>query len=153
LPRGGGGTAGLEPSRELRSQLESHRDEGLGPFYLQRFVKHPGRDLGVAVLDGRCIGGYWRVAAADHWMTTILSGGRDEKGDLDPEAGAIAVRGARHFGLVFTGVDLIEDSDGCFSVLEVSAFGGFRGLLNGCGVDAAPMLADLVLRQIERTAR
>jgi len=25
--------------------------------------------------------------------------------------------------------------------------------LNGCGVDAAPMLASLVLRQIERTAR
>jgi tetrahydromethanopterin:alpha-L-glutamate ligase len=149
----GRGMRRLEPSRELRSQLESHRNDGLGPFYLQRFVKHPGRDLGVAVLDGRCIGAYWRVAAADHWMTTILSGGRYEKADLDPETEAIAVRAARHFGLVFTGVDLIEDSDGRFSVLEVSAFGGFRGLLNGCGVDAAPMLADLVLRQIERATR
>ena len=149
----GRGMRRLEPSRELRSQLESHRDDGLGPFYLQRFVKHPGRDLGVAVLDGRCIGAYWRVAAADHWMTTILSGGRYEKADLDPETEAIAVRAARHFGLVFTGVDLIEDADGRFNVLEVSAFGGFRGLLNGCGVDAAPMLANVVLRQIERTAR
>jgi len=149
----GRGMLRLEPSRELRAELESHRDEGLGPFYLQRFVKHPGRDLGVAVLDGRCIGAYWRVAAADHWMTTILSGGRYEKADLDPATEAIAVRAARHFGLVFTGVDLIEDADGRFSVLEVSAFGGFRGLLNGCGVDAAPMLADLVLRQIARAAR
>jgi ribosomal protein S6--L-glutamate ligase len=85
-------------------------------------------------------------------MTTILSGGRYEKADLDPETEAIAVRAARHFGLVFTGVDLIEDGDGRFNVLEVSAFGGFRGLLNGCGVDAAPMLASLVLRQIERAA-
>jgi tetrahydromethanopterin:alpha-L-glutamate ligase len=149
----GRGMRRLEPSRELRSQLESHRDDGLGPFYLQRFVKHPGRDLGVAVLDGRCIGAYWRVAAVDHWMTTILSGGRYEKADLDPETEAIAVRAARHFGLVFTGVDLIEDTDGRFNVLEVSAFGGFRGLLNGCGIDAAPMLADLVLRQIGRAAR
>jgi len=149
----GRGMRRLEPSRELRAQLESHRDDGLGPFYLQRFVKHPGRDLGVAVLDGRCIGAYWRVAAADHWMTTILSGGRYEKADLGPETEAMAVRAARHFGLVFTGVDLIEDSDGRFRVLEVSAFGGFRGLLNGCGVDAAPMLADLVLRHIERAAR
>jgi ribosomal protein S6--L-glutamate ligase len=70
----GRGMRRLEPSRDLRAQLESHLDDGLGPFYLQRFVKHPGRDLGVAVLDGRCIGAYWRVAAADHWMTTILSG-------------------------------------------------------------------------------
>ena len=86
-------------------------------------------------------------------MTTILSGGRYEKADLDPDTEAIAVRAARHFGLVFTGVDLIEDSDGRFNVLEVSAFGGFRGLLNGCGIDAAPMLADLVLRQIGRAPR
>jgi ribosomal protein S6--L-glutamate ligase len=149
----GRGMRRLEPSRDLEAQLESHREDGLGPFYLQRFVKHPGRDLGVAVLDGRCIGAYWRVAAADHWMTTILSGGRYEKADLDPETEAIAVRAARHFGLVFTGVDLIEDPNGHFNVLEVSAFGGFRGLLNGCGVDAAPMLASLVLRQIERAAR
>jgi tetrahydromethanopterin:alpha-L-glutamate ligase len=149
----GRGMRRLEPTCELRAQLESHRDDGLGPFYLQRFVKHPGRDLGVAVLDGRCIGAYWRIAADDHWMTTILSGGRYEKAELEPDTETIAVRAARHFGLVFTGVDLIEDSDGRFNVLEVSAFGGFRGLLNGCGVDAAPMLAEVVLRQFGQARR
>jgi len=148
----GRGMRRLEPTRELRGELESHRDAGLGPFYLQRFVKHPGRDLGVAVLDGRCIGAYWRVAAGDQWMTTILSGGHYEKADIAPETEAMAVAAARHFGLVFTGVDLIEDPDGRFTVLEVSAFGGFRGLLKGCGVDAAPMLADVVLRRF-REAR
>src|SRR2546422_8070343 len=86
-------------------------------------------------------------------MTTILSGGRYEKADPGPDTVAIAVEAARHFGLVFTGVDLIEDSDGRFNVLEVSAFGGFRGLLNGCGVDAAPMLADVVLRQFSQVWR
>jgi ribosomal protein S6--L-glutamate ligase len=148
----GRGMRRLEPTRELRGELESHRDGGLGPFYLQRFVKHPGRDLGVAVLEGQCIGAYWRVAGAEQWMTTILSGGRYEKAEIAPDTAAMAVAAARHFGLVFTGVDLIEDSDGRFSVLEVSAFGGFRGLLNGCGVDAAPMLAEVVLRRF-REAR
>ena len=85
--------------------------------------------------------------------STILSGGRYEKADLEPETAAIAVGAARHFGLVFTGVDLIEDSDGRFNVLEVSAFGGFRGLLNGCGVDAAPMLADVALRRFREARR
>ena len=148
----GRGMQRLEPTRDLRGRLESHRDGGLGPFYLQRFVKHPGRDLGVAVLDGRCIGAYWRVAADEQWMTTILSGGRYEKAEIGPDIEVMAVAAARHFGLIFTGVDLIEDSDGRFQVLEVSAFGGFRGLLNGCGVDAAPMLADVVLRRF-REAR
>jgi len=149
----GRGMRRLEPTRELRGELEAHRDAGLGPFYLQRFVKHPGRDLGVAVLDGRCIGAYWRVAGDDQWMTTILSGGRYEKADIEPETAAMAVGAARHFGLIFTGVDLIEDCDGRFCVLEVSAFGGFRGLLNGCGIDAAPMLADVVLRRFREAAR
>jgi len=149
----GRGMRRLEPSRELRGELEAHRDAGLGPFYLQRFVKHPGRDLGVAVLDGMCIGAYWRVARHDQWMTTILSGGCYEKAEISADLAAMAVAAARHFGLIFTGVDLIEDSDGRFNVLEVSAFGGFRGLLNGCGVDAAPMLADVVLRRFREARR
>jgi ribosomal protein S6--L-glutamate ligase len=149
----GRGMRRLEPTRELRGELEAHRDSGLGPFYLQRFVKHPGRDLGVAVLDGRCLGAYWRVAAGEQWMTTILSGGRYEKAEIAPETAGMAVVAARHFGLIFTGVDLIEDPDGRFSVLEVSAFGGFRGLLNGCGIDAAPMLAEVVLRRFREARR
>jgi ribosomal protein S6--L-glutamate ligase len=127
--------------------LGEHREAGFGPYYLQRFVKHPGRDLGVAVLDGRYLGAYWRVAGEHPWMTTILSGGRYEKAEPLSEAVGLALRAAEHFGLVFTGVDLIEDPDGRLSVLEVSAFGGFRGLLNGCGIDAAPMLAEVALRR------
>jgi ribosomal protein S6--L-glutamate ligase len=149
----GRGMRRLEPTRDLRGQLESYREGGLGPFYLQRFVKHPGRDLGVAVLDGVCIGAYWRVAGDDQWMTTILSGGRYEKAEIEPDIATMAVAAARHFGLIFTGVDLIEDTDGGFNVLEVSAFGGFRGLLNGCRVDAAPMLAEVVLRRFREARR
>jgi len=148
----GRGMRRLDPSMDLRAAFEGHRREGCGPFYLQRFVKHPGRDLGVAVLDGRCIGAYWRVAGEHPWMTTILSGGRYEKAEPPAEAIALAVRAAQHFGLVFTGVDLIEDPDGRLSVLEVSAFGGFRGLLDGCGVDAAPMLAEVALRRFREVA-
>ena len=52
------------PTRDLRTALARHGRAGLGPFYLQRFIEHPGRDLGVAVLDGQCLGAYWRVAGA-----------------------------------------------------------------------------------------
>jgi tetrahydromethanopterin:alpha-L-glutamate ligase len=146
----GRGMVRLDPALDVRRILERHRAENADPFYLQRFVKHPGRDLGVAVLDGRCLGAYWRIAGDGQWMTTVLSGGRYAPADPPAEALALAERAARHFGLLFTGVDLIEADDG-FTVLEVSAFGGFRGLLDGCGVDAAPRLADAVLSRC-RTA-
>ena len=77
---------------------------------------------------------------------------RDEM--LRSEGVAVTLRDAgKHFGLLFTGVDLMETPDGGFIVLEVSAFGGFRGLLNGCGIDAAPMLAEVVLRRFREARR
>jgi ribosomal protein S6--L-glutamate ligase len=148
----GRGMRRLEPGPALRPALESHVAEGFGPFYLQRFIEHPGRDLGVAVLNGAYLGAYWRIAGDAQWMTTIRAGGRYAPADPPAEAIDIAVRAARHFGLVFTGVDLIETPGGGFTVLEVSAFGGFRGLLDACGIDAAPRLAKVVLDHVARSA-
>jgi ribosomal protein S6--L-glutamate ligase len=147
----GRGMARLDPGADLGAFFGAWRVQDRGPVYLQRFVEHPGRDLGVAVLDGRCLGAYWRVAGPDQWMTTILSGGRYEPADPPQAVIDLAERAARHFGLVFTGVDLIETPQGGYAVLEVSAFGGFRGLFEACGVDAAPLLAEATLRRF--TAR
>ena len=46
----------------------------------------------------------------------------------------------RAFGLDYTVVDLVEQGDD-FLIYEVSAFGGFRGLLEASGVDAAAAYA------------
>jgi ribosomal protein S6--L-glutamate ligase len=143
----GRGMERLAAGSDLGGRLERHRvDHGL-PFYLQRFVPHPGRDLGVAVLQGRCLGAYWRVAGRDQWMTTILSGGRYAPAEPSPEVVSIAERAARHFELLFTGVDLMETPDGGWVVLEVSAFGGFRGLHTALGLDAAPLVARAALER------
>jgi tetrahydromethanopterin:alpha-L-glutamate ligase len=142
----GRGMQRLDPSLDLPKLLARHAEHNPGPFYVQRFVKHPGRDLGVALLEGEYLGAYWRIAGHDQWMTTILAGGRYERADPAPEVVELAGRAARHFGLLFTGVDLIESPEG-YRILEVSAFGGFRGLLEGCGIDAAPLMAAAVLRR------
>jgi ribosomal protein S6--L-glutamate ligase len=142
----GRGMQRLDPSLDLPKLLARHALQVPGPFYLQRFVPHPGRDLGVAVLDGEYLGAYWRVAGRNQWMTTILAGGRYERAEPPAEAVQLALRAAAHFGLLFTGVDLVESPEG-YRVLEVSAFGGFRGLLDGCGIDAAPLVAGAVLRR------
>jgi ribosomal protein S6--L-glutamate ligase len=145
----GRGMQRLRPAPGLVDTLERQRTRWPGPFYLQRFVEHPGRDLGIAVLDGQYLGAYWRLAASDQWMTTTGAGGRYAPADPPIEAIDLAVRAAKHFGLIFTGVDLIESPDGGFVVLEVSAFGGFRGLLDACGIDAAGALAQVLLRRFE----
>jgi ribosomal protein S6--L-glutamate ligase len=149
----GRGMHRLRAGPDLVGILERHRADHGAPFYLQRFVPHPGRDLGVAVLGGRCLGAYWRVAAGDHWLTTILSGGRYAPAEPSPQVVEIAERAARHFGLLFTGVDLMETPDGGWVVLEVSAFGGFRGLGTALGLDAAPLVARAALARFSRPDR
>ena len=143
----GRGMQRLTAGGDLAGILERHRSEHGLPFYLQRFIPHPGRDLGVAVLEGRCLGAYWRVAARDQWMTTILSGGGYAPAEPPPEVVSIAERAARHFELLFTGVDLMETPDGGWVILEVSAFGGFRGLSTALGLDAAPLVARAALER------
>ena len=139
----GRGMERLVPGTRLREQLAATG----APYYLQKFVPHPGRDLGVAVLDGRVLGAYWRVAPNGQWMTTTTAGGRYQRAEPPAEALELAVRAARAFGLFFTGVDLVEEPGGGFSIFEVSAFGGFRGLFEACGVDAAPLFARAALER------
>jgi ribosomal protein S6--L-glutamate ligase len=148
----GRGMVRLAPGPDLRATLERHRAGTPGPLYLQRLVEHGGRDLGVAVLGGRVVGAYWRIAEPGAWMTTTAAGGRYAPADPPAAALELAVRAARHFGLLFTGVDLVETPAGGFTVLEVSAFGGFRGLHSACGVDVAPALAAAVLRRVATEA-
>ena len=138
---------------DLSKRLVRHRADHGTPFYVQRFVPHPGRDLGVAVLAGHCLGAYWRVAAREQWMTTILSGGRYAPAEPPPEVIGLAERAARHFGLLFTGVDLMETPDGGWVILEVSAFGGFRGLHTALTLDAAPLVARAVLERFTARTR
>ncbi len=49
----------------------------------------------------------------------------------------------------FTTVDVAETSDEPI-VFEVSAFGGFRGALEGAGIDAATAYTDNVLKKLSQ---
>ena len=59
----------------------------------------------------------------------------------------MAHRAQALFDLDFTCVDVVETAEGPM-VFEVSAFGGFRGLQEACGVDAAGAYADHVVHTL-----
>lgn len=116
-------------------------------IYVQQREELSGRDLGVGFVDGRHVGTYARVAGEGAWNTTIHSGGHYEPFDADPAVVALAKRAQDVFGLDFASVDVALTPGGpC--IFEVSAFGGFRGLLEGCGVDAAEAVAELVVERL-----
>ena len=110
-------------------------------MYIQRRIDLPGRDMGLVFLGGDYLGSYARVSQSESWNTTIHSGGRYDACTPSAEIVELAHRAQAPFGMDFTTVDVAETADGPI-VFEVSAFGGFRGALEGAGIDAASAYAD-----------
>jgi ribosomal protein S6--L-glutamate ligase len=131
------------------ASIDSLLAEGGEQRYLvQRFVAAPGRDIGATVVGGTFVGAFYRVARSGEWMTTTAQGGTYAACDLAPHGVELAERAARAFALDYTVVDLVEQGDG-FLAYEVSAFGGFRGLLEATGVDPSIAYAQHVRRTLE----
>ncbi len=116
-------------------------------MYLQQMVEHPGHDMGIAFLGGDYLGTYARVGSGNSWNTTTRTGGAYEACEPPHEIIDLAYQAQSLFGLDFTSVDVAETPDGPV-VFEVSAFGGFRGLRDALGIDAAALYVDYVLRRI-----
>ena len=116
-------------------------------MYIQRKVDLSGRDLGMVFLGGKYLGTYARVSQDDSWNTTIHSGGRYEAYAPPDEIIDLGYRAQAPFDMDFTTVDVAETGDGPI-VFEVSAFGGFRGALEGAGLDAAGSYTDYVIAKL-----
>ncbi|MEO0980218.1 MAG: GAK system ATP-grasp enzyme [Pseudomonadota bacterium] len=116
-------------------------------MYLQKKVNLSGRDLGMVFLGGKYLCTYARVAQTDSWNTTIHHGGKYEPFDADDDLIDLARRAQAPFGLDFTTVDVGLTDRGPV-VFEVSAFGGFRGALEGASIDAAGLYADHVVSMV-----
>ncbi|CUH64757.1 Alpha-aminoadipate--LysW ligase LysX [Thalassovita gelatinovora] len=116
-------------------------------MYIQEKLDLSGQDLGMVFLNGDYLCTYARVSASETWNTTIHSGGKYAAYAPAPDLIDLARRAQAPFGLSFTTVDVAMTADGPI-VFEVSAFGGFRGARDGCGLDAAALLAQHVLKEV-----
>lgn len=132
---------------DIRRELEEFRAEGNSMMYVQRRVDMPDRDLGIVFVGDRYLATYARVGAVGSWNTTTHSGGRYSKGEASPQVFEIARRARDVFDLDFTVVDVVDSKDGMF-VFEVSAFGGFRGVHEACGIDAAAAYVEHALEEV-----
>ena len=137
-----------QPEKKIKAAIEDFQRNN-PMMYIQRKLNLSGRDLGMVFLGGDYLGTYARVSQDDSWNTTIHSGGRYEGYSPPDEIIDLAYRAQAPFNMDFTTVDVAETSDGPI-VFEVSAFGGFRGALDGAGIDAAGSYTDYVLAKLKK---
>ncbi|MCB2187004.1 MAG: GAK system ATP-grasp enzyme [Deltaproteobacteria bacterium] len=137
----------VEAGPQALARVEAFQEQGNTIIYLQEMVDLGGMDLGVAFLGGRYLATYAR-AGSSGWHTSV----RGEKGyrHYEPEPAIIelAERAQALFKLDFTCVDVALTPQGPV-VFEVSAFGGFRGLRDASGIDAAGAYARYVLERLD----
>lgn len=140
----------IEDGPEAREEIADYQAAGNRVMYIQQMVSHAGghHDLGVSFLGGQYLATYARQGSGNSWDTTTRTGGRYVPHSPSTDIINLAHKAQSLFpGMAFTCVDVVETPAGA-AIYEVSAFGGFRGLLDACGVDAAAVYADYVLEQI-----
>lgn len=130
----------------LQKQIETFKAEH-PMMYIQKKMDLNGKDLGMVFLGGKYLGTYARIKQNQSWNTTIHSGGRYGSYTPSPDLIDLAKRAQAPFGMDFTTVDVAETSRGPI-IFEVSAFGGFRGVKEGIGIDAAKLYVDYALKQL-----
>ncbi|MDR7037265.1 ribosomal protein S6--L-glutamate ligase [Methylobacterium sp. BE186] len=107
-------------------------------YYLQRYVPRSDglwRDYRVFVCEGRAIAGM--IREGDGWITNVHRGGRPHAWAMPARAADLAEAAAAAVGVDYTGVDLVEDGEGGFLVLEVNSMPAWSGLQRVTEVDIA----------------
>ena len=140
----------IEDGPEAHEEIADFKAAGNQVMYIQQMVSHAGghHDLGVSFLGGKYLATYARQGSGNSWDTTTRTGGRYVSRDPSADIIALAHKAQSLFpGMAFTCVDVVETPAGA-AIYEVSAFGGFRGLLDACGLDAAAAYADYVLEKL-----
>jgi len=141
------GMAVIAAGGEAREAIEKFKAAGNAVMYLQKMLPPLERDLGVTFLGGQYLATYARQSGGDSWNTTTHAGGRYVAHEPSSEIVALAEKAQSLFDMAFTCVDIAETADGPM-VFEVSAFGGFRGLRDACGLDAAAAYAQFVVESL-----
>ncbi len=134
-----------DPDLAWRTFRTIERTQGV--LYLQRFVRHPGWDLRVFVLEGRVLGAMRRHGRKD-WRTNVARGGRAEAVRASEEEAALALRAAAVCGTLAVGIDLLREGDRWY-VLEANAVPGWRALAPTCGIDVARAVIEATVRRVQ----
>ena len=113
-----------------------------GAFYIQEYVRKPGRDIRSFVVGDETICAIYRDSP--HWITNTARGGVATNCPVTPEIADLSVRAARAVGGGVVAVDLLESPDGLL-VNEVNYTMEFRNSIDTTGVDIPARIIDYVL--------
>ncbi len=110
-------------------------------LYLQKFIRHPGFDVRILVLDGEVLGAMKRFSENDFRTNVSRSAQTATHQATDAEV-EMALQATEAVGAKIAGVDLLYDDSGRCYVIEVNAVPGWRAFSRTNNIDVAGRLLD-----------
>ncbi len=112
-------------------------------YYIQEYIKKPGRDIRAFVVGDQTVCAIYRSSA--HWITNTARSGQGSVCPVTPELNEICVNAAKAVGGGVLAVDILEDPDRGYLVNEVNHTMEFHALAPVTGVDIAGVIVDYTL--------
>jgi [lysine-biosynthesis-protein LysW]--L-2-aminoadipate ligase len=123
--------------RDAAEAVLEHR-EVLGSYYhqvyyLQEYIRKPGRDIRAYVVGDETIAASYR--SSSHWITNTARGAAGSNCPVTPDLSAVCLAAARAVGGGVLAIDVLEDPDRGFLVNEVNHTMEFHSSAPATGVD------------------
>ena len=112
-------------------------------YYVQEYIKKPGRDIRSFVIGDETICAIYRTSA--HWITNTARGGLATNCPVTPEIDALSRAAAGAVGGGVVAVDLLEDEARGLLVNEVNYTMEYRNSIHTTGVDIPARVIDYVV--------
>jgi len=116
-------------------------------FYIQEFIKKPGRDIRAIVIGDRVLTAMYRKS--EHWITNTARGGEGELCPITPDIEEICLKATAAVGGGVLAVDLIEHSERGYLVNEINHTMEFHTMQPVSGVDIAGEIVEYTMRIAE----
>jgi [lysine-biosynthesis-protein LysW]--L-2-aminoadipate ligase len=139
--------------RESATAILEHREALPNPqqhvYYLQEYVDNIERDIRVIVVGNFVVGAMYRCSS--DWRHNAALGAKGVAFEPADGLRSLALAAAEAVGGDVVGVDIVEDRDGAYHVLEVNHSVEFQEFEAATGIDVAAAIVDHALATAARS--
>jgi len=131
-----------------------HDEKFAGIYYLQRFIERQNNeftDIRVLVIDGVATAAMLR--RGEEWITNRAQGASCEALVIDEQIAALAESACKVLDINYAGVDLMQDKNGQFYIIEVNSIPAWYGLQGVVDYNIASCLIDSFVKHISENNR
>jgi [lysine-biosynthesis-protein LysW]--L-2-aminoadipate ligase len=112
-------------------------------FYIQEYIRKPGRDIRAFVVGDETIVAIYRTS--EHWITNTARGGKGSVCPVTPELNDLCVAAAQAVGGGVLAIDVLEDSERGLLVNEINHTMEFHTTVPLTGVDIPGKVIDYAI--------